>query len=436
MSEVVVKQNIKDINDALMVGVDIREGIERATIEARKERQHKEGIRLNLDFEKKENFIDKFTNYMEEITDAPPIFHQFMAYAAVSSLLQRKMFFPFGHTNVYPNMYLVLIAPSSTFRKTTSLNVARDLVYTISPKSLLPNEFSQEKLVENLALSNNGAGNLFYSEFKTLLGLMQRDYMQGAQAFLTDIYDGYGYSRETEGKGLLTIKEPYLNLFAATTLDWLVKGLKKEHISSGFLARFLFVIANKKLKSMVIPKKRDNDKWKELLDMAGKIFNINTGEVEMHPLAYTLYEDWYNSNEKRCENCGHDFPEVYSRLQFYVLKFSILNSALDFSDIITENNMDNAIRVVNYCIDRVEQLITKDFSFSDYERNKKMVFNIIEKAKRGGVVRSDLIRASRLRSKELDEILGDLIELEDIRGIKIKGIGKPKIMYFERSKCD
>lgn len=165
----------------------------------------------------------------------------------VGSILGRQVWAYTGGHRLYPNFWIVLIAPSSFFRKTTSLYTARRILQKANPDRILPEEFSQEKLFETL--QEKPIGTFFYSEFMSLMGLLKRDYMAGCKAFLTMLYDSlpYPYIRTTKN-ATYTIQNPCISLLTATTTDWFLAETKATDMRGGFffLPRFLLVPARKK----------------------------------------------------------------------------------------------------------------------------------------------------------------------------------------------
>ena len=94
-----------------------------------------------------DSFLDIYQHYAEEVTDASPDYHAFMGLVTLASVVGNRVFMPWGDTNIYPNMWVILIGKSTLDRKTTSINISKRLLFRFNHKLIYPNEFSYEKLV-------------------------------------------------------------------------------------------------------------------------------------------------------------------------------------------------------------------------------------------------------------------------------------------------
>src|SRR3990167_5799800 len=191
------------------------------------------------------NFVEAYVQYAEQFTDSPPILHHRVALSVLSTVINRNVWLSQGHKKIYPNLWMLIIAPSSFYRKSYTLSIGEDLVREIDTSLVLPREFSHEKLIESLQEQPHGM--LIFYEFKTFMGLMERDYMSGTKSLITELYDcPLLYDRKTIKGGTTSIREPFLNILAASTMDWFVSSIKDDDMAGGFLPRFLIVTAPKK----------------------------------------------------------------------------------------------------------------------------------------------------------------------------------------------
>ena len=53
------------------------------------------------------DFFDLYFEYTGE-TESPQIYHRWCALSMVGALLGRRVYLPFGHAPIYPNMYIML----------------------------------------------------------------------------------------------------------------------------------------------------------------------------------------------------------------------------------------------------------------------------------------------------------------------------------------
>src|SRR3990167_3041207 len=233
-----------------------------------------------------EGFIERYTTYASEFTDAPAVIHQRIVLVILSTVINRNVFLPQGYKPIYPNLWMVIIAPSSFYRKSYSIGCAENIIRLVNTDLILPREFSAEALVETF--SEQSKGLLISYEFKTFMGLMSRDYMAGAQALITELFDAPEiYNRKLISKNIV-IKEPFLNILSATTVDWLRNSLKEDDLAGGFLPRFLIVTAPEKSKILAFQPKADLGVRNYLIQILQGMSEIK-GEAAFNPQAREFY---------------------------------------------------------------------------------------------------------------------------------------------------
>src|SRR3990172_900204 len=87
-------------------------------------------------------------------------------------------------------------------------------------------------------------GTLVYREFKNLSGILNRDYMSGAKALFTDLYDNPpDVPYETNSGGSILIKDPSLVIWAGSTEEWFTSKETQRDLAGGYLARFIWLPA-------------------------------------------------------------------------------------------------------------------------------------------------------------------------------------------------
>ena len=236
------------------------------------------------------NYLQLYKEFCEEITDAPPNYHDHIGLLTVSLVLGNQIYLPFGDTRIYPNMWMILLGSSSFSRKTTAINIGKRLVSEVCPDRIYPNEFSHEK-IQGL-FKDRPAGCFFFSEFVTLMGLLSRDYLSATKGFLTDLYDSpYSYTRETL-KSTVTISNPAISIASATTQEWFTDKMKESDVLGGFIPRFLMVMPSKKTRSIGIPPMADQTK-RETLKYYLQNFKSISGVCVLTKDVSKSFESWY-----------------------------------------------------------------------------------------------------------------------------------------------
>jgi hypothetical protein len=73
-----------------------------------------------------------YEQYWTPTTDAPREYLVACGLVTVGTVLSHRVYLPFGGDRIYPNLWVVLLGPSSTYRKTTTVKQVCSL--TSSPK--------------------------------------------------------------------------------------------------------------------------------------------------------------------------------------------------------------------------------------------------------------------------------------------------------------
>lgn len=361
----------------------------------------------------KNDFLSKYFEYATSITDASPEFHTYLALGTYGAVLGRARYIFFGEQKIFPNIWLIILAPSSFYHKSTALGISSRCIYNVNPTLILPAEFSHEKIIE--MLQNNPQCTLYYDEFKTLLGLLDKDYMQSTKAFLTHMFDcPDNYDRATKS-GSFSIQKPCISVLTATTADWFVNSIKTGDIEGGFLGRFIFVYARRKLRDDAFPPKADFNKRNTLYRMLQEVYeavkNLET-EMELSDEAKKYYSKWYGSFVSRFSQAPATYRTMLARLNIYCLKFAIiLESCRSINNLtISEDTIKEACRITDFLFKNINELCGTELVFTKYEKQERHVINILKERKE--ISRSELLRTSHLSSFEFNRIMQTLIDKE------------------------
>ncbi len=358
-------------------------------------------------------FIADYINYAEPLTDAPVEFHIATAICTLSTAMSNKIFLPLGDKRLYPNVWALVLAPSGTHRKSSSIQIGLNLIRDLDRKLLLPRDFSIEAFLEGL--SENPTGILAFSEFAALLEMGQRSYMIGLRSILTDLYDcPPWFTRKLKGKEF-TIENACFSLIGASTIDWLIESLKEGDVKGGFLARFLFFPSSRKTKILPIPPRAD-EYQKSLLVAELKKIQRFAGECSYSEGAKDVYDDWYRAHDAHMQREVQLelLSSFYNRIPDYLWKISMLISvSVEGTLTISAESVSKGVILVEYLKQSIKTLVEEEFEFSKEGRNKKKLFKMakdyLEKHNRV-INHSTLLRNSHMNAKELKEAANALVE--------------------------
>ncbi len=379
-------------------------------------------------------WLEQYVDYAKDTTDAPIEFHRFVGLGVLSAALGNQVYFRFGDLNIYPNLWVILLAPSSAFRKSTAIGIGKRVLSHACPEVILPNEFTQEKLLQVLQQQPQGIFILY--EFMTLSGLLEKDYMSGTKAFLTEIFDNPPvYTRKTMSNNI-EIQKPCVSVLAATTTDWFLERAKEGDLYGGFLPRFVYVPALKKDTMLPFPKPADESLRNQLVKRLHDLRGVR-GEVDFTRAKQT-YEEWFNDFEWRNAAGNPDAPMLkafHTRLETYALKFAVLLEVSRTASLeVSEETMREACGLVDWLTQRLSVLAEEEFAFNHGERNRKKVLKAIRQ--RRGISRRDLLRTTHLSAKELNQVIATLKEEEkvDVKPSREGDSHKPVTRYYSLQK--
>jgi len=377
-----------------------------------------------------DTFLDIYQAYAEEITDASPDYHRFMGFSTMAAILRNKVWLPWGDTRLYPNLWIILLGESTIDHKTTAIMISKRLLDRYDSKLLYPNEFSYERLV--MMLSKRPCGAFYFSEFKTFLGLLNRDYMQGARGLIADLYDApEKYDRELT-KDTYTIEYPAFNISAATTLAWFTDKLKDEDVEGGLLIRFLMISALKRGASKPRPPPADPEKRNEMYRWF-KVFETISGPCYLSKTAELIHDEWYEKMRLRSQLNGGRFAPFAGRLQGYLIKFSMLleiNRAQKLK--ISGESMTEAVATANWLYKHMSKIEQEEIVTGKSNKDIQKIRRAI-RSHNGKITRRDLIRTTHLSKYELNSAIETMQEQETIQvaPTRVEGSKKPVLYYSE-----
>lgn len=364
-------------------------------------------------------FLRDYVDYAETLTDAPRIFHLFSGLSAMAGAVRRRAWVQgFGGRPLYPNLWAVLLAPSSVFRKTTALNISRDLMAD-SGVPILPEDFSREMLVEVLA--GTPQGSFVWSEFGSAIAQFDREYMSGIKDMLADMYDCPSSYRRLLKSGAFEVENPCISILGATNIDWMVdKQNTKNDLRGGFLARCLFVPYHSKDFEMETPGIVDNA-WR------GRLTGFLRDLQELHPVEFQISElsdlrrqlkEELDATAKQSEYLI-ELSAAFTRYQAVALKLGTLYaiSLGEWGGEIPLEAMECAVNAVRLLKTSILDILGN----VPMNRDDKILIEVINKMQQlhaaGNVWISfrDLLRYTHRKKGDLLPVLDSLVEMGKIR---------------------
>jgi hypothetical protein len=385
-------------------------------------------------------FIEDYIDWARGVGDAAIDYHQAGGFTCLSGLLAGSIQLPTSFGPMIPNLWFLLLADTTLTRKSTALDLAVDLLVDVNPDVIMATDGSIEGLFGALA-SRTGRPSIFLrDEFSGLVEMMtKREYYAGMAETLTKMYDGK-YQKRQLRKETIEVKDPVLIVFAGGIKSKLLQLLTSEHVSSGFLPRFIFITAKSNLanlKPLGPPSKstlegRDTilETLRRLSDMyarpvevhVGDTINISTrriSKVELTPAAWELY----NEMEMKLLQSGIQstvqelLTPTMDRLAKSGLKASMLIAASRMKDriLVDEGDIYKAFSYVSKWREYAMEVIA-GVGMSASERQIGLIYQAIRRTP--GIMRSQLMQAYHLNKREADLILDTLEQRGVVNRIK------------------
>jgi len=196
---------------------------------------------------------------------APEIFHEAMALWLLATIATRRIKIAIGGQEIYPNLYVLVIAKTSLYRKSTAMGKAKEALKAAGLESLLlPTDVTPEALFDELAGVQPANFNSMSAEDRrewmlgravaaqrsfmkdecsSIFANLKKDYNAGLTELLLEGYQGDGgkLKKLLKSKGLVSVKDMCLSFLGATTPVMYSKYITNEETENGFIARFAII---------------------------------------------------------------------------------------------------------------------------------------------------------------------------------------------------
>ena len=375
------------------------------------------------------DFVELYKEYAMQITDAPAKYQELMALSIIATVLGRQVYLKWGDTEIYPNLFIVLIGESTVMRKTFCLNMAKRMLRKFNPDLILPSDFSPEALF-NL-LDEKPHGLISWSEFGAFLINTTKNYQAGIKEFLADAFDCPDVLNKKLVAKSFTIKNICLNIITATSLHWFIDRITEADTMGGFLGRFVFIPCNKEDKNgwLYMPQPEPMVLSNKLVSDIKTISKLK-GEVKISGEANLILIKWLKGHEDELGTLDDSkgIRGFYGRLADYVFKFAMLYEISgNKSLIISEGSILRAVKLVNQRKKDTNELMSDHIAFTKEGRDRQKVLNLIKSE--GTITRARLLQNSNMTAKQLNETLETLFQSELIKAVYL-GDGKRKAKAY------
>ena len=202
----------------------------------------------------------------------PHIFLESAPLWAAGLAIARRAVLRLSFDDIHPNLYILWVAPTTYYYKSTGLKAITKLVRSTLQHLLLPETTTPEMLMAKLAgqkpanydqllpgekkledLGTRFAGQRGMSIDEASKILIPKKYMEGHAEALMQLFDSADrMERELRGDGKLIVYNPSLSLIGATTPTMLARYMTDSEWESGLMARFMLLTPTEKDMTYVV----------------------------------------------------------------------------------------------------------------------------------------------------------------------------------------
>jgi len=379
------------------------------------------------------SFLKLYSESVQQVTDAPPVFILFSGIGLLSGILNKFYFYYPRKTPL--NLYILLLAPSTFYRKSVSLDIVADYLNAVNQELLLPESFTSEALLE--ILSKHSRGLLIWRELIQVKEFQfGSDYNRGLPSLLTDLFDfKQRVRRWTKGEGETMVLEPILSILAAGISTWLVENLKKIDFQGGIWTRFIFVpIEEDDKRKFRLPKEFFLNPVIE--KRLRELDQLEPQKMDLSKI-YPLLQKWGELHQEKTMKLENELLKAtFQRLEVALLKIAaLLQLAENGATVIEPETFQEGVRIVEWLKRRLPVFFEEEVVFTEAERNRMKIQRFIKKKMEA--TKNEILRYSHFEAKILNNILTQLLS-EEIIGIKPGDKNKPgrqaTIYYFKGDK--
>lgn len=372
---------------------------------------------------------DWLASYLEYTAEqeAPETIHLWTAFTVMSAATRRKVYLELDlgqPTKVYPNLYVIIVAESARVRKSTAMDIGRDILIESIPdirimrdsmtsqgliKSLnhkiqvIKDDKITEELRSDVAIFADEVANLFSYE---------RTRSAQMVIFLTRAYGCPAiYDHTTVRDSTVRLHNLYPVLLGGTDPHNL-KVLPEDAVG-GLTGRLIWIIESQR--------RSNNPGWKrdakritqrkllrEYLIHDLQIISNLQGEITPTPDAMDLYERWYEELSKK-DTKDPETDAFYQRCHTTALRLAMLLSiSHDNSLSISDKQVAGAIALIEQQLPEIKR-VTMWSGSSPFEQGRAKFINYLFKA--GGLAtRRTLLKHMGMSSDDFDKLTYTLIQ--------------------------
>ena len=270
------------------------------------------------------------------------------------------------------------------------------------------------------------------SHVKNLADAMTQAYTSAGSTWA---YKGFADNSRTK-----IVNNPNFVLYGSGNATTLFKALRPEKISDGFVGRFTMFLSengggqSRKLARLAKDRSKPGaNEFSPLLPVPATIvsfiakwqaFKTHSGNLEelcpephvverSDEAAERLQRHFEEIHERGSNEVGSIRGDLWARASEKTAKFALLSALSRSSDLIEIDDANWAIALSNFLTRRLVKMCTRHIAETPWDSKRLEILRRIQDSGRP-IEHSDLLRSARIKSKEFQEFISNLMECGDI----------------------
>jgi hypothetical protein len=364
-----------------------------------------------------DSFVRRYAIHGFKQTTAPLVYHLGVGVTMLASTSPLAYGQHYAGT-LRTNNFCLLIGRSGEDRKSSALNVGRELLDAAAPNLVGDFPGSPEGLIDSL--QQNASQMIPISEFGKFLSSAQRGYFEPTKTLLADLWDSLPIQRTRANNRIVRVDEPRLSIAAACSIPYLEKHTLAEDWTGGFMGRWMVLYGRRERTDPDPVGDRTDHQW--LVDQLRLRATSATAGwcVGFDSAAKRYWADWYKDVMNR--QLPGNIIGIRARAPTIARKMGLV-FGWDYGPAQAGQPWRMGIDILEPAIELTELHIKSLIGLSDViaehadARLRRSVLQAIE-LKGGVATLGELLGIMKMRKRPIVEMLDSLIEEGRVRRIK------------------
>lgn len=203
-----------------------------------------------------DSWLNKYLEFAA-ITEAPRRMHFWSGVWALAGAVRRKIWIDMKRFTWYPSFYIVFVAPPGVVVKSSTADIAQDILSSVPGIKFGPNAITWQGLASHFPKAAEAfqwppdSGDWIpmtpmsfcAAEMGSLINFQDRDMIN----LLIELWDGKkSYEKITKMSGNDVIERPWINILACTTPHAIADNMPIAVVGGGFSSRCVYLYADTK----------------------------------------------------------------------------------------------------------------------------------------------------------------------------------------------